>query len=415
MKKNFLFITLLIPMLIFCAKPQQTNDDSNDGGDNNSQEESYRDPVFERNPADPADEILTELPPEIKDGDIVQVTRDYIEKFLTEVKYEDGDFSGTRIYDYPGGYNDKNATELGPVTNADKPALYTIRWSEDASAGDLTLTLKDGDWSRDYKIASGESSQIITNLRPNASYTYVVTGSSGKEMTHGSFTTTGSIHQCFFPWNVRNCRDLGGWKTYDGKTVKYRKIYRGGRMEGSTMSPEGRQEILAEGIKAQLDLRGKSDMLHWGVLGKDSPFANPCIEQGGYTMLGADKEKTKQCFDFTLNCLKENKPVYFHCSLGRDRTGTFAALVLGILGVPEGDITQEYELSYFAPVGWSIAYSEKNKYFKNTRLTDIKSVVNYFKQKGESTDRFDVCVEKYLLWIGVPQADIDEFRRLMLD
>ena len=186
-------------------------------------------------------------------------------------------------------------------------------------------------------------------------------------------------------------------------------------MEGSTMSPEGRQEILAEGIKAQLDLRGKSDMLHWGVLGKDYAFANPCIEQGGYTMLGSDKEKTKQCFDFTLKCLRENKPVYFHCSLGRDRTGTFAALVLGILGVPEGDITQEYELSYFAPVGWSIAYSEKNKYFKNTRLTDIKSVVNYFKQKGESTDRFDVCVEKYLLWIGVPQSDIDEFRRLMLD
>ena len=151
MKKNSLFIALLIPTLLFCTKPQQSTDDVNDDAENNSQEEVYQEPVFERNPADPADEILTELPPEIKDGDVVQVTREYVEKFLTEVKYADGDFSGTKIYDYPGGYNDKNATEFGPVTNADKPALYTIRWTQDASAGELTLTLKDADWSRDYK------------------------------------------------------------------------------------------------------------------------------------------------------------------------------------------------------------------------------------------------------------------------
>lgn len=407
---RYSLIALLLPFMVFCT-PQQ----------NSTPEESdplagYQEPVFERNSADPADEVLTELPPQIKDGDHVQVTREYIEKFLTEVHYADGDFSGTKIYDYPGGYNNKEATELGPVTNADKPALYTIRWTPDASAGELVLTLVDGSWSRTYDIAAGAENQIITNLRPNASYSFSVTSKDGgKKLTEGHFTTTGSIHQCFFPWNVRNCRDLGGWQTYDGKHVKYRMIYRGGRMEGSTMSPEGRKEILAEGIKAQLDLRGKSDMLHWCALGKEYNFCNPCIEEGGYTMLGAYKEQTKQCWEFALKCVRENKPMYFHCSLGRDRTGTLAALILGVLGVPEGDITQEYELTYFAPYGWSIAYSEKNKFFKNTRLTDIKTVVNYFKQKGDTGDRFDVCVQKYLLWIGVPQEDIDEFRRLMLE
>ena len=280
-------------------------------------------------------------------------------------------------------------------------------------------TLKDGSWSQTLKASAGADSQIISNLRPNATYTYEVKAASGKTMTSGSFTTTGSLHQVFFGWNVRNARDLGGWKTYDGKTVKYRKIYRGGRLEGSTMSREGREAVLAEGIKAQLELRGKSDMLKWCALGKDYAFCNPCIENGGTSMLSTYKEKTKECFEFVVRCMREDKPVYFHCSLGRDRTGTLAALLLGVLGVKEGDISQEYELSYFAPRGWSIAYSEKSKVFKNTRKSEYRSVANHLWNKGKKEDgtfeRFDKCVENYLLEIGVSQKDIDDFRALMLE
>ena len=417
MKIRYSLIALLA---LFSCTPQANPGESNQEGDQ-TQQEPWQEQVFERNSADPADEVIDIASlPQITDGCTVQVTREYVEKFLTEVSYPDKDYSYTKILDYPGGYNDVNATELAPVTHADKPASFVIKWTADQSAGELTLTLKDASWSRDYKIAAGADSQVITNLRPNASYTYSVAAKDGgKVLASGSFTTTGSIHQCFFPWNVRNCRDLGGWETYDGKHVKYRKIYRGGRMEGSTMSREGREEILAEGIRAQLELRGKSDMLHWGVLGEDLPFCNPCIENGGTSMLN-NKEKTKACFDFVLKCVRENKPVYFHCSLGRDRTGTLAAVLLGVLGVKEGDISKEYELSYFAPQGWSIAYSESSKYFKNTRLSEYKGIATFMWSKGYNTDtktydRFDKCVEKYLLWIGVPQADIDEFRSLMLE
>ena len=421
--RYFLISMLLLPTMMFCTCTPQNNNEGEGTEEETEKEpakEPWREPVFDRNSEDPADEVIDVASLQvITPGCSVRVTRDYIENFITGVSYTDHDYTSTSIYDYPGGYNDKSATEIGPVTNADKPAYFVIKWTPDASAGELTLNLKDGDWSRDIKVAAGADSQVITNLRPKASYTYKVTAGNGNVLTQGSFTTTGSIHQCYFPWNVRNCRDLGGWETYDGKHVKYRKIYRGGRMEGSTMSREGREEILAEGIRAQLELRGSSDMLHWGVLGEDLPFCNPCIENGGTSMLGS-KEKTKACFEFVLQCVRENKPVYFHCSLGRDRTGTMAALLLGVLGVKEGDISKEYELSYFAPRGWSIAYSEKSKYFRNTRMAEYASLAQYMWIKGYNTetktyDRFDQCVEKYLLWIGVPQADIDEFRSLMLE
>ena len=35
----------------------------------------------------------------------------------------------------------------------------------------------------------------------------------------------------------------------------------------------------------------------------------------------------------------------FHCNIGRDRTGVFAALLLGVLGVPPETIVQDAELT----------------------------------------------------------------------
>lgn len=38
-------------------------------------------------------------------------------------------------------------------------------------------------------------------------------------------------------------------------------------------------------------------------------------------------------------------PAVFHCAAGKDRTGMVAALLLSVLGVDEGDILDDYELT----------------------------------------------------------------------
>ena len=133
----------------------------------------------------------------------------------------------------------------------------------------------------------------------------------------------------------------------------------------------------------------------------------------------AYKAKTKQCFDFVRNSVKAGKGVYFHCSLGRDRTGTLQILLMGILGVREGDIGKEYELTYFAPVGYSVSSSDKASNpiptFRNDRTRWVYSdVVPYFWKQSKDGTFYD-GVRNYLLSIGVTQAEIDEFRNLMLE
>ena len=261
------------------------------------------------------------------------------------------------------------------------------------------------------------------------------------------------------------------------KRIKYRKVYRGGRMNDPwevLLSKVGKKEVLDEGIGAELELRGSDDYMTVPAV-DELDHCHPCIEEGGKVMLGvtkpsakncakwlvfdaaspwtaeqkapylksdgridkdkiaeitptndeytafqtAYKAKTKECFLFMLNSVKAGKGVYFHCSLGRDRTGTMQILTMGILGVREGDIGKEYELTYFAPVGYSVSSSDRatnpEPIFKNDRTHWVYSdVVPYFWSLSTDGTFYD-GVRNYLLSIGVTQAEIDEFRNLMLE
>ena len=406
MKLRYLLSVLMIPMLLSC-QPVNSDDNKED------QDTEVTDTTQTPTPA-PTPDQEEELAPEIKSGDRVLAPDPNVEKFVTEVTYPDHDYSYSLILDYYGGYNGKLAE--GESVKSDKPSAYTIRWTADEAAGDLLFELCEPDWKYEQKVSSGMAYVDVTNLTPDVHYTYKVTSTvTGAVMTEGEFDTYGSIRQVFFKTRVRNGRDLGGWRTYDGKMVRYHKIFRTGRWQSGTMSNSGKKAMIAEGIKAQLDLRGTSDVLDAPAIdGMD--FCAPIIETGGDSMLKAEGgDKTRQCMQFVIDCIKADKPVVFHCSLGRDRTGTLALVILGLLDVIEGDISKEYEVSYFSPRGWSIAESETYKIFQNTRTKwAYKPAAEYLWTYVKEGERFSDGVERYLLEIGISQDDIDEFRELML-
>ena len=106
--------------------------------------------------------------------------------------------------------------------------------------------------------------------------------------------------------------------------------------------------------------------------------------------------------------------------LGRDRTGTLDILLLGLLGVREGDISKAYEVTCFAPVGYSVSSSEKKNnpepIFKNTRMEWVYSDVTPYFWSLSPDGTFAGGVEHYLLNVAeVSQKDIDDFRNIMLD
>ena len=418
MKKRILFLLMLVPLLTLCDKP---NENQNDPGN----DPAVVDPVV--NPDD-------EVPQEVKNGDRILVTNAVVEKFITTIHYPERDYTYSAMKrgeeadflkeDYISEEGEQKTRLLISPGRSDLPPTYTIRWPKDSKSSEYTGKLWEGDWSADYTLSPDPDPEVsfgywtINNLRPNAHYQYEVKNGA-TVVTSGSFDTYGSLHQLAFrPANasgVRNVRDLGGWKTKDGKTIKYRKVYRGGRPEH--INRIGIQEAQREGIRAELDLRGVDDHLSASAFA-DAEFLSPVIEEGYATMLRDDQEKTRQCIQFIMDMVDQNKPVYFHCSLGRDRTGTVALLTLGILGVDEGDISKEYELTQFAPSGYSVSTGEKTRM---TRLNgvDYDGAAKYLWALGKQEDGsylpFKDCVEKYLISIGISQADIQKFRSNMLE
>ena len=504
MKKRFLTLLLILPMLAFCTeKPAPEPDKQEQEGD----DKEGKDDKDKDTDTDEDADLYADAAPELKSGDVVQATNPIVEKFLNEVDYPDHTFNEyTKVMDYYGGFNGKAYDENGNPSaggtvldwttaayyqhkgiwpDGDKPMKYSIRWKK-ADLGDdtgkLNLHMEDKlGWKGDLEVAAGSVYAEITNLVPNDDYTYKVTTAGGKTVAQGTFKTKASstLHQCFFTGSTkksearsyqaggaRNCRDLGGWTTVDGKKVKYRKIYRGGRLNEKwqpyPLNKTGEKELLFEGIGAEIDLRGSDDIIKTpAVAGLE--HCHPVIEEGGKVMLGitnpsnkncakwlkfdmgrddiadvsnytptaqeladfqvAYRAKMKELFTFVLTNVRNNKPVHFHCSLGRDRTGTLDIILLGLLGVREGVIAKEYELTYFAPVGYCVSSSDKatnpGPLFKNTRMAWVYSdVVPYFWSLADTQEPagFAHGVEKYLKDVaGVAQKDIDDFRSLMLE
>ena len=442
--RQFYALMLMVPMLIFCTKtpPAEPEDNNNQGQEQNQGGEEQG-----------GDENLyTSAAEELKDGTEVQATNPIAEKFVNEVTYEDHTYDkSTKILDYYGGFNGKAYNENGEEDpngrvlvwgnahkwpNGDRPMKYSIRWKPaDLVAGStMTFKLQDNkDWKGEMPVKADVCFVNFSNLVPGRQYTYSVTADNGgKVIKQGSFSTKASstLHQVFFSGTSESCRngrDLGGWKTLSGKSVKYHKLYRGGRMQSSTINSTGKNEVLFEGIGAQLDLRNSDRLTKPAVSGLD--FLAPGIEEGGKWMLtngNDDGNFGKQCFEFVVNSLRAGKPVYFHCSLGRDRTGTLDILLLGLLGVPEGQIGVAYEVTYFAPVGYSVSKSEEEDnpepIFLNTRMAWAFSgdggVAPYFWSLADTQEPegFAHGVEKYLKDVaGVSQKDIDDFRSMMLE
>ena len=340
-------------------------------------------------------------------------TNEYIQKYLEEVdyteaiqKYPYGDDNMRGAYsvvtNYPGG---------GPSTdNIEIPPTYTIEWT--ASQSSQKLTVWEGSWSREYSLAAGVGKQGITNLVPGTTYSWRVTSASDNSVIgSGSFNTRGRLHQVYFTPNVRNGRDLGGYKGYEGKTIVYHKLYRGGRVDGKYLDSEGKKEMLAEGIKAEIDLREAKYVPSSSPIG-DIDFYAPGFDEGYNHMVKENKPKVKETFMWVVQRLRENKPVYFHCAAGRDRTATLAVLLEGALGMSDSDMAKDYELTYFTPADWGM--SENGTAYKHTwdnySFSSIRKTVFDETDSGTYAER----IVKYLLNIGVPQQDIDDLRSIML-
>lgn len=164
-----------------------------------------------------------------------------------------------------------------------------------------------------------------------------------------------------------NFRDMGGYRTTDGRQVKWGKIYRSADI--SKLTDTDLNKLSQLNIKMICDLRGEKEvelapdkvipgseriLLSAGsenVGAANSYMKYMTTSQRADSMMGSFyrrtdhlKAKYKPMFDQLLT-LENDKALLFHCTAGKDRTGVGAALVLYALGVGEDAIMQDYELT----------------------------------------------------------------------
>ena len=106
---------------------------------------------------------------------------------------------------------------------------------------------------------------------------------------------------------------------------------------------------------------------------------------------------------------EQNYPILFHCSMGRDRTGTTAFLILGLLGVDEDTLRHEYYASFFSQQG---AFSETEF---PLLIINMNRLVSGFDDFGDEDDTLQEKIHAYLLHIGVTEEEIQSIRNIWLE
>ena len=300
------------------------------------------------------------------------------------------------------------------------PNSVTFSWEDNEKADYYRLFISTDE---DFTAECTESYLVNTNsltlshLFTGTKYYWFVLntelGEDGSEfnllsVSTRSFTTAESP-RCIEVEGVSNTRDIGGLAAIDGYRVKQGMIYRGGKLEGITEA--GKEFFLNYlGLKTDLDLRtpGEGGAGSGSPLGADVNYVNI---NGRYYVgdMGIQSEEGKQVFaqEIRLFADPDNYPIYIHCSLGRDRTGTLAMVIEGLLGVNFNDLMKDYEISVFSVTGTLDGASVEG--IRN----NIKTTYDYL--NTFDGNNFSERVENYLLSIGITEEEIRTIRDLLLE
>lgn len=239
-----------------------------------------------------------------------------------------------------------------------------ICWETSCDAEVAVYAGKSPDnFDRDMAPAVSEDGCVLVEgLDPSERYYFVLEA-------QGDTLVTAERRVCMD--GAVNFRDLGGYETSDGRRVKWGSAFRSdGLARLSAMDIKRLKHI---GIRRVYDFRTASEMegapdrlpedgsvdhINLAVSHGRFDFADAVkrLKNGDHSWLTPDfmvngyignLEQYAHCWAEVIRDLARhgNSPILFHCTGGKDRAGTCAALVLLALGVPEEQVIDDHQLS----------------------------------------------------------------------
>ena len=169
-----------------------------------------------------------------------------------------------------------------------------------------------------------------------------------------------------------NFRDLGGYQTTGGRTVKWGQVYRSGELprlsdrDVATLDGLEIHTVVSFLTEKEIEARGPDRLpdgtvevalsMEAGNMGELTAVANEARRTGDFSQVSPEinpdihRRLMVEGRDYYAALFREiadpaNRPLVFHCSHGVHRTGTATAILLSALGVPWETIREDYLLS----------------------------------------------------------------------
>ena len=261
-----------------------------------------------------------------------------------------------------------NETRVGDVllvrTGADS---VTLSWEPAGKESEVVVYKGEEpdaiDRQQPAAIVTGKSEVCISGLNPDTRYYFEVVFSEGKKALIGErrVQLEGGV----------NFRDLGGYRTADGRRVKWSQIFRSDNL--GRLTDRDVNYLQKMGIRLVCDFRTPAEI-------KKLPDRYPAANHGQSLRLPIQHGQSDPAntFDrikngdidwmteeFMINGYiknieefahlwatffkaltdPSNRPLVFHCTGGKDRAGVAAALILRVLGVPGESVIRDHGLS----------------------------------------------------------------------
>lgn len=166
---------------------------------------------------------------------------------------------------------------------------------------------------------------------------------------------------------LHNFRDLGGYTTADGHRIRPGRLYRTDSLGKLSEGTADWARFRSLGIGTVIDLRYPWEIENSGRIPDHPSFTyhnlsiehrpynqaalTPDVDPGPYLaerymeVAQDGMKEIRSALELVAKAAESNTPLTFHCASGKDRTGLLAALVLGLLGVPEPTIIEDFTLT----------------------------------------------------------------------
>jgi len=263
-------------------------------------------------------------------------------------------------------------------------------------------------------IRTKDTSVLMPYLFTNCAYICRVTAYINDTVADVSedvpFTTADEQPRFVRALNASNIRDLGGWKTKDGRRIAQGKIFRGTEIDDNfPLTEEGIRTLTEElFLKSDFDLRGEKEandpgpLADYGVTRLYSPIGAYC----GVVAPGDNLENRWAVALPTLKklCNPDIYPLYFHCWAGADRTGTLSFLILGYLGVPEDDVILDYEATTLS------VWGERSRNYPD--FANMRDALR--RVYGSDGADLQTQIHRFFLTIGLTEKELKVLESILL-